>query len=113
MRTIESLSDKGIDKTDSSFSLFYRVGKGDMISTLLQDQNKERGVWMDGEFTTEELTEALRAITSLASKCEKAQKKLTQGTSQHTLLVNRIKALHVASSLITNELVALTDILWV
>ncbi|HKM06283.1 MAG TPA: hypothetical protein VJ869_04780 [Sphaerochaeta sp.] len=68
---------------------------------------------MYGEFTTDELTKALRAITSLISKCEKSQEKLTKGTSQHTLLVNRIKALHVASSLITHELVAVEETLWV
>jgi hypothetical protein len=56
------------------------------------------------EFTREELEEALRAIVSTISKCEKVQPKLKQGTSQHTLLVHRIKALYIASSLITREL---------
>lgn len=55
-------------------------------------------------FTTEELAEALRAIASLMSKCEKVQPKLKHGTSQHTLLLRRIKALHIASSLIMQEL---------
>ncbi len=55
-------------------------------------------------FSKEDLTEALRAITSLISKCEKAQEKLTQGTPQWTLLKNRIKALRISASLITNAL---------
>ena len=55
-------------------------------------------------FTQEELEEALRAIASTISKCEKVQPKLKPGTSQHTLLVRRIKALQVASALITREL---------
>ncbi len=55
-------------------------------------------------FSKEDLTEALRAITSLISKCEKAQAKLTQGTPQCTLLKNRIKALRISASLITNAL---------
>jgi hypothetical protein len=55
------------------------------------------------EFTKEELEEALRAITSMISKCEKVQPKLKQGTSQHTLLIRRIKALYIASSLIKRE----------
>ena len=55
-------------------------------------------------FTKEDLEEALRAINSTISKCEKVQPKLKEGTSQHTLLIRRIKALRIASSLITREL---------
>jgi hypothetical protein len=55
-------------------------------------------------FTKDELDEALRAIASTISKCEKVQPKLKQGSSQHTLLVRRIKALRVASALIEREL---------
>jgi len=43
-------------------------------------------------FTKDELEEALRAIDSTISKCEKVQPKLKPGTSQHTLLIRRIKA---------------------
>jgi hypothetical protein len=53
-----------------------------------------------GMFTKEELEEALRAIDSTINKCVKVQPKLQQGTSQHTLLIRRIKALQIASSLI-------------
>lgn len=55
-------------------------------------------------YTTEELTEALRALTSTISKCEKVQPKLRVGTSQHTLLVRRIRALTIAVELIQKEL---------
>lgn len=55
-------------------------------------------------FTKEELNEALRAVTSLISKCQKAQEKLPEGTSQQTLLKNRIKALKISSALITKAL---------
>lgn len=55
-------------------------------------------------FTKEELEEALRAIASTISKCEKVQPKLAQGTSQRTLLTRRIKAFHIASELIKREL---------
>lgn len=48
--------------------------------------------------------EALRVIATMISKSENAQKKFVQGTSQHTLLKNRIRALYIASSLITKEL---------
>jgi hypothetical protein len=55
-------------------------------------------------YTKEELEEALRAIESTIGKCEKAQLKLKLGTSQHTLLIRRIKAFRIASALITREL---------
>ena len=55
-------------------------------------------------FTREELEEALRAITSTINKCEKVLPKLKAGTSQHTLLVRRIKAFDIASSMIRQAL---------
>ncbi len=55
-------------------------------------------------FTQEELEEALRAIDSTISKCEKVQPKLKQGTPQYTLLIRRIKALNIASVLIKQAL---------
>lgn len=59
---------------------------------------------MTRTFTTEELSESLPPITSLIGKCEKAQAKLTEGTAQHSLLRNRIKALRVAEALILQAL---------
>ncbi|MFV0353242.1 MAG: hypothetical protein ACK5JF_13190 [Oscillospiraceae bacterium] len=56
------------------------------------------------EYTKEELSEALRAINSTIAKCQKAQPKLKEGTSQHTLLVRRIKALCISSALLQKEL---------
>ena len=49
------------------------------------------------------MEEALRAIASMIERGEKAQEKFAQGTSQHTLQKNRIKALYIASSLIKKE----------
>jgi hypothetical protein len=56
------------------------------------------------DFTKIDMEEALRAIASMIERSEKAQGKFAQGTSQYTLQKNRIKALYVASSLISNEL---------
>lgn len=53
--------------------------------------------------TREELIEALRVVSSTISKCEKIHPKFAEGTSQHTLLKNRIKAMYISKSLITNE----------
>lgn len=57
------------------------------------------------EYTKEGLLEALRVVTSTISNCEKIQPKFAEGTSQHTLLKNRIKALYISKSLITGETV--------
>jgi hypothetical protein len=62
-----------------------------------------RGDVMDS-YTKEELEESLRSIKSTISKCEKVLPKLKQGTPQHTLLIRRIKAFHIASSLINKAL---------
>ncbi|MVX65684.1 hypothetical protein GKZ28_18555 [Clostridium chromiireducens] len=55
------------------------------------------------KYTREELAEALRVVSSTITKCEKSQLKFTEGTSSHTLLKNRIKALYISKSLITDE----------
>jgi len=38
------------------------------------------------------------------TNCEKIQPKFHEGTSQHTLLKNRIKALYISKALITDEI---------
>lgn len=55
-------------------------------------------------FTKEEFSEALRAVNSLLSKCQKAQEKLSHRPSQFALLKNRIKALKISSYLIKKNL---------
>lgn len=56
-----------------------------------------------------ELREALRAINSTISKCEKAQEKLREGTPQHTLTKRRLEAFYIATALIEKELEALNE----
>lgn len=53
------------------------------------------------KYIREELAEALRVVSSTIIKCEKAQQKFAEGTSQHTLLKNRIKTLPPVSSIIS------------
>lgn len=55
------------------------------------------------KYTGQELIEALRVVSSTISNCEKIQLKFAEGTSQHTLLKNRIKAMYISKSLITDE----------
>lgn len=59
-----------------------------------------------GDYTKEDLREALRAIESTTAKCEKVLPKLKEGTPQHTLLARRIKAFTIATDLIERELEA-------
>ena len=55
-------------------------------------------------YAEEDLKNALAPIASLISKSEKAQAKLAQGTWQHTMLSNNLKALHIALPLLTKAL---------
>lgn len=55
------------------------------------------------KYTREELVEALQVVSSTISKCEKMQLKFAEGTSQHTLLKNRIRAMYISKLLITDE----------
>ncbi len=45
----------------------------------------------------------MKVISATILNCEKAQQKFTQGTSQYSLLKNRINALYLAKALITND----------
>src|SRR4051812_40738064 len=54
--------------------------------------------------TTEGWEQARRPIASLISKSEKAQRKLIEGTWQHTMLKKNLKALHIASALMNQEI---------
>jgi hypothetical protein len=46
---------------------------------------------------------ALIVISNTISKCEKIQPKFIEGTSQNTLLKNRLKAMYISKSLITED----------
>lgn len=52
----------------------------------------------------EDLTETLFVIASIVGRCENAQTKFREGTSQHTLLKNRIRALYLSKELVETEL---------
>ena len=63
---------------------------------MLTDENIDK-------YTKEELIEALRPVSSIISKCEKAQQKFAEGTAHHTRFNNIIKAMYISKSLITDE----------
>lgn len=62
-----------------------------------------KGAYMNN-YTIEDLNEALLEVTLTIKKCEKMQDKFAEGTSQHSLLRNRIKAMHISKLLIENKL---------
>jgi len=64
---------------------------------------------MEG-YTKEELAQALCAIDSVIHKCERAQEKFPDGTSHHTLLKNRLRAMYISRALILRELGSDRDI---
>lgn len=55
-------------------------------------------------YKKEELEEALRAINSTLSKCEKAVFKLKDNSAQQTLMRRRIDAFRISAELIQKEL---------
>lgn len=55
------------------------------------------------KYTNEDLSKALDVVVSTIANCEKIHPKFAEGTSQHTLLKNRIKALYISKALIDCE----------
>ncbi|MDY3359373.1 MAG: hypothetical protein SOY04_03085 [Clostridium celatum] len=54
-------------------------------------------------YLQEELQNALKVVSSTISRCEKIQPKFKEGTSQFSLLRNRIKALKISKCLIEKD----------
>lgn len=55
------------------------------------------------EFSKEDMEEAQQVLSSTIKECEKMQLKFSEGTPQHTLLKNRIKALNISRTLMSGE----------
>lgn len=51
----------------------------------------------------EQLEKAISLLSSTITNCEKMQLKFSEGTSQHSLLKNRIKALYISKALLTGD----------
>jgi hypothetical protein len=66
--------------------------------------NKALNENIAGEYSKEELKEALQSIPMLRNQIEKVQSKFKEGTPQHTLAVRRIRAFNIAVELIEKEL---------
>ena len=55
------------------------------------------------QFTCEEISTALQVVSSTIDNCEKIQPKFAEGTSQYSLLKNRIKALYISKALLNKS----------
>ncbi|MGL5346345.1 MAG: hypothetical protein ACRDA3_03260 [Peptostreptococcaceae bacterium] len=55
------------------------------------------------KYTNQQIEDTLKVVESTIINCEKIQPKLKEGTPQLSLSKNRIKALYISKSLITNE----------
>jgi hypothetical protein len=95
-----------------------RLAPGTWQHTMLRDNLKALRQALDlinnetnntNNFTRDDLREALHAFASMISKTEKALSGFSPGTSQHTLQRNRLKALHIAETLIKLELDGLNE----
>ncbi len=76
---------------------------GDQTDDQVKKLDLDRKNVME-HYTKAELTEALRPVVSVISKCEKAQGKLTEGTVHYRRNKNLIKAMNVSKVLIKEQL---------
>lgn len=56
------------------------------------------------KYTREELSIAIKVVNATIIKCENIHRKFQIGTSQHSLLINRLQALIISKLLIENEI---------
>lgn len=54
-------------------------------------------------YSRENMQEALRIVTSVIDTCKKMEPRFREGTPQHSLLRNRIKAMNISRSLISGD----------
>lgn len=53
--------------------------------------------------TEQEQADTLKVVTSVIARCERVWPKFALGTSQHTLLKNRIQAMKIAEALLSGR----------
>lgn len=94
----EKMQLKFAEGTSQHTLLKNRIKALHISRSLMSDEN------VIDKYAKEELIESLRPISSIISKCEKAQLKFADGTSNHTRLRNIIKAMHISESLISDEI---------
>ena len=93
----EKAQEKFVPGTSHYALLKNRIKALNIASSLITKELDESYII---DYTKEELEKALAPIASLISKSEKAQTKLKQGTWQHTMLEDNLKAFYIALPLL-------------
>lgn len=94
----EKIQPKFVEGTSSHTLLRNRIKALYISKSMILNENDKN------RYSNEELLEALRPISSIISKCEKAQQKFLEGTPHHTRFKNMLKAMYISKSLITDEI---------
>lgn len=102
----EKMQGKFAEGTSQCTLLRNRIKAMGISKVLIESELSQKEQMTDslGQYTKEELTEALRPVVSVISKCEKTQVKFDQGTSHHRRLENLIKAMDISRGLIEDQL---------
>lgn len=90
----------------AQYSLLRNRIKAMVISKLLIESElfkKNPETEELGQYTKEELTEAIRPVVSIISKCEKAQEKFAEGSPDYRRFENLIKAMNISKGLIEDQ----------
>lgn len=98
IKNCEKMQPKFAEGTSQHTLLKNRIKALYISKLLIENQNI-----MDN-YTKEELIEAIRPVSSIISKCEKAQIKFAEGTAHHTRLKKIISSMYISKSLITDEI---------
>lgn len=98
IKNCEKMQPKFAEGTSQHTLLKNRIKALYISKLLIENQNV-----MD-KYTKEELIEAIRPVSSIISKCEKAQIKFAEGTAHHTRLKKIISSMYISKSLITDEI---------
>jgi len=89
---------KFADGTSQHTPLKNRIKSLSISKSLIMEEN------IIDKYTKKEFIEALPPISSIISKCEKAQEKFSEGNSHHTLLRNRLRAMYISKELIMDAI---------
>ena len=98
IKNCEKMQPKFAEGTSQHTLLKNRIKALYISKLLIENQNV-----MDN-YTKEELIEAIRPVSSIISKCEKAQIKFAEGTAHHTRLKKIISSMYISKALITDEI---------
>lgn len=98
INSCEKMQPKFLEGTSQHTLLKNRIKALSLSKSLLTDKK------LADKYTVEELVAALRPLSSIMSKCEKAKLKLTKGTSQYAHLKNLIQAMYLSKLVIANEI---------